>query len=215
MVKLVQMNELELVEASCTTGEAARRLQISVKTAQLWVEGGILHAWKTPGGHRRISLRSVESVLASRNKSVSTSAPATQPTALRGQLLVVEDDPLLFRLYEVTIPSWHLPVDVAYASDGFQALLRIGERMPQMLITDLRMPGMDGFRLIHALRADPRYRSMRIAVVSMLTASDIRAAGGLPEGVTVLAKPIPFDHLREIVAHQFANSAPPLVSFRS
>ena len=200
------MSEPKYLEASCTTGEAARRLQISVKTAQLWVESGTLHAWKTAGGHRRISMRSVESLLASRGNSAAVTAAAAGVPAERGHLLIVEDDPLLFRLYEVTIPTWHLPVDVSFAADGFQALLRIGERSPQMLITDLRMPGMDGFKLIHALRADPRYRSMRIVVVSMLTASDIRAAGGLPEGVTVLAKPIPFEHLREIVAHHFADA---------
>jgi hypothetical protein len=44
-------------------------------------------------------------------------------------------------------------------------------------------------------------------VVSMLTASDIRAAGGLPDGVTVLPKPIPFEDLREIIAHQFHKDA--------
>jgi excisionase family DNA binding protein len=197
------MSDSELVEPSCTTGEAARRLEISVKTAQLWVEEGILHAWKTPGGHRRISVRSIESVLAGRHKGVPVTRVLSELNRPRGHLLVVEDDPLLHRLYEVTVPSWQLPVDLALATDGFQALLRIGERRPDMLITDLRMPGMDGFRLIQALRAEHRYRSIQIVTVSMLSASDIRAAGGLPEGVTVLAKPVPFEHLREVVAHQF------------
>ncbi len=204
------MNDSELVEPSCTTGEAARRLEISVKTAQIWAEDGILHAWKTPGGHRRISIRSIESVLAGRHKGTPPAAWPPELTPRRGHLLVVEDDSLLFRLYEITVPSWQLPVDLALAADGFQALLRIGERRPDMLITDLRMPGMDGFRLIQALRADPRYRSIRIVVVSMLTASDIRAAGGLPEGVTLMSKPVPFEHLREIVAHQFRAIAAPV-----
>ena len=202
MAKLVAMNDSELAEPSCTTGEAARRLDISLKTAQLWAEDGILRAWRTPGGHRRIAVRSIDSILADRNKGVAPGARPAESTP-RGHLLVVEDDSLLFRLYEVTVPTWRLPVDLALAADGFQALLRIGERKPDMLLTDLRMPGMDGFRLIQALRADPRYHSIRIVVVSMLTASDIRAAGGLPEGVTVVSKPVPFEHLREIVAHQF------------
>ncbi|WP_434089560.1 MerR family transcriptional regulator [Neopusillimonas aromaticivorans] len=39
-----------------STREAADRLGVSVRTVQLWVESGVLDAWKTPGGHRRIPL---------------------------------------------------------------------------------------------------------------------------------------------------------------
>lgn len=44
----------------CTTAEAARHLGVSIRTVQLWVDGGALEAWKTVGGHRRISLESLE-----------------------------------------------------------------------------------------------------------------------------------------------------------
>jgi excisionase family DNA binding protein len=44
----------------CTTVEVARRLGMAVRSVQLMVDRGELEAWKTPGGHRRISLRSVE-----------------------------------------------------------------------------------------------------------------------------------------------------------
>eukprot|EP01036_Dinobryon_divergens_P016193 gene16192-21946_t len=39
----------------CTTREAASRLGISIGTVQLWVEKGLLSAWKTEGGHRRVT----------------------------------------------------------------------------------------------------------------------------------------------------------------
>lgn len=44
----------------CTTAEAARSLGVSIRTIQLWVDSGVLTAWKTVGGHRRILLDSVE-----------------------------------------------------------------------------------------------------------------------------------------------------------
>ncbi len=47
----------------CTTQEAAKLLSVSLRTAQLWVESGLLEAWKTEGGHRRISRQSIESLL--------------------------------------------------------------------------------------------------------------------------------------------------------
>ena len=45
--------------AYCTTREAAELLGVSLTTAQLWVESGLLEAWKTEGGHRRIHRTSV------------------------------------------------------------------------------------------------------------------------------------------------------------
>ena len=47
-------------EFYCTTAEAARSLGVSIRTIQIWVDGGVLTAWKTVGGHRRILLDSVE-----------------------------------------------------------------------------------------------------------------------------------------------------------
>lgn len=46
----------------CSTREAAEMLGVSLRTIQLWVDSGVLEAWKTAGGHRRVSLDSVERV---------------------------------------------------------------------------------------------------------------------------------------------------------
>lgn len=51
----------------CTTREAAKMLGMSVRTAQIWVENGTLLAWKTGGGHRRISIESVQRVINGRS----------------------------------------------------------------------------------------------------------------------------------------------------
>jgi len=208
--------------AYCTTREAARLLEVSVKTAQLWVESGALRAWKTPGGHRRISRASVEQLLATRTASSRLAAGALGAAGERGEMggarfagavprlrvLIVEDDARLAHLYEITFASWGLPIDVGFAANGFAALLEIGKCKPHVLITDLRMPGMDGFRLISALCEEPYFRDVRIVAVSALTASDIRAAGGLPKDVTRLAKPIPFNTLRELIEDELAGAAP-------
>lgn len=50
------------------TREAAKLLDVAVSTVQQWTNNGLLNAWKTVGGHRRISCTSVESVLDQKNK---------------------------------------------------------------------------------------------------------------------------------------------------
>jgi excisionase family DNA binding protein len=49
-----------------TTREAARMLGIAVSTAQQWIENGVIPAWKTPGGHRRVRLSDVNALLRER-----------------------------------------------------------------------------------------------------------------------------------------------------
>ncbi len=190
-------------EAFCTSREAAKFLDVSVKTAQLWAESGVLQAWKTPGGHRRITVKSVQELLSQRRRAIHPSMPVKPPNA--PTLLIIEDDCRARRLYEMTVTHWGLPVQLSMASDGFEALLRIGERRPDILVTDLSMPGMDGRRLIAALRGDDRYQSTQIVVISGLTAAQIRAAGGLPGDVTVLSKPIPFNDLRKVIENHLLN----------
>ncbi len=97
-----------------TTHQAAKLLAVSLKTVQLWVESGVLQAWKTPGGHRRIPEGSVQRMLDQRRDSVESSAPQTR------RLLVVDDDVRTRRLYQLTIEHWGLPLDLTLASNGFE-----------------------------------------------------------------------------------------------
>ena len=59
-----------------TTREAARLLGIAVSTAQQWIENGLLPAWKTPGGHRRVRLSAVSALLRER-AGLAPLAPAS------------------------------------------------------------------------------------------------------------------------------------------
>ncbi len=195
--------------AFCSTRQAAELIGVSHRTIQLWVENGALQAWKTAGGHRRISMGSIQKVVALRHAAV---APPQRPAAApkhagdRPRILVVDDDATLLRLYELEISTWDLGVDIVKAGNGFEALIRIGERKPDVLISDLSMPGMDGFRMIRTLRADPAYAAMAIIVVSGLDRGTVHAMG-LPDEVPFFAKPAPFAALRGAVESALAIPA--------
>ncbi len=185
-------------EEAITTREAAKLLDISLRTAQLWVESGVLKAWKTAGGHRRILKSSVDQLLSQRVEATSTKA--TPSGEHEYKILVVEDDPALLRLYELTISGWQPPAKVFAVSNGWEAMLVIGRDQPDLLITDLKLPGMDGFRMVRMLKADPKVTpKMDVIVVTGLDRSDIEAFGGLPEGVPVLQKPLSFTALEKLV----------------
>lgn len=175
---------------ACSTRAAALQLGVSLRTVQLWVDSGILQAWKTPGGHRRVTTESVQHLLQQDGKRVYRGG---------GQgfvVLLVEDDPDLLRFYELTINSWGLPLKLVTADNGFEGLMRIGELRPDLVITDLDMPGMNGFDMIRTLRANPISRGIEIIVVTALKQGDISAQGGLPEDIAVFFKPVSFTQLQ-------------------
>lgn len=181
----------------CSTKEAASLLGVSHRTVQLWVESGVLQAWKTAGGHRRILFTSVHRLVAQRNQAVAGGQPApVAPVVPVGRRIVMaDDDATLLRLYELELSGWGLDAELIKARDGFDALIRIGEAQPDLLISDLNMPGMDGFRMVRTLRADPRYGKMAIIVISGLDRATI-ASMGLPDDIPVFSKPVRFPELR-------------------
>ena len=194
---MVQLKRIPM--AFCTTREAAELLNVSLRTAQLWVEKGLLEAWKTSGGHRRISRQSIERLLAD-----TSTLPAEAPPVIAApvpvvnaalQILVVEDDLSLRRLYKIKIAHWAMQTNVSTADDGYEALIRIGHAMPDLMIADLKMDGMDGFRMLNAICSMPSLSGMAIIVVSGLDPQEIADRGGVPDGIPVLPKPIPFDQL--------------------
>ena len=192
----------------CSTKEAASLLGVSHRTVQLWVESGVLQAWKTAGGHRRILLTSVHRLVAQRNHAVTgghpTPAPNVRPAPAGRRIVMADDDATLLRLYELEISGWGLAAQLIKARDGFDALIRIGEARPDLLISDLNMPGMDGFRMVRTLRADPRYSSMAIIVISGLDRATITSMG-LPDDIPVFSKPVRFPELRDRIEHIFSD----------
>ena len=198
---------VEVQRAFCTTRKAAEMLGVSLRTAQLWCESGVLEAWKTEGGHRRISLESVKRLLADPEVISQADMPPPLPSGAERPLsiLVVEDEATLCLVYELTMSRWPMRPRVMTAYDGYEALVRVGLNRPDLLVTDLRMPGMNGFQMLKTLRRLHELSDMKIVVVSGLSPDEIDDGGGIPEGIQILPKPIPFDRLQEI-AERVAES---------
>ena len=194
------MQRTETPGAFLTTREAAQALGISLRTAQLWVENGRLEAWKTEGGHRRITPGSVQRLLRGNLQAVAPEKPEAQPPSTeRITVLIVEDDKILLKLYKIMFASWKMPVDVITAENGIDGLIRIGKDSPDLMITDLDMPGMDGIQLIRNLVTSSLREGLEIVAVSGLDATEIAARGGLPPEIAAFSKPVPFAQLKSIV----------------
>jgi excisionase family DNA binding protein len=178
-----------------TSRQAAELLGVALSTVQLWTENGVLSAWKTGGGHRRIARRSVEEVLRQqRAAAAGTGAGDRMPV-----IVVVEDQPELRKLYELQFEARELPFRTVVAGNGFEGLVQIGRWRPDIVITDLLMPGMDGFQMIRALKGMSGMKDVMTIVVSALSRGEIDARGGLADDLRLFHKPLDFDDLERVI----------------
>ncbi|MEN9887968.1 MAG: Gliding motility regulatory protein [Pseudomonadota bacterium] len=179
-------NATDAPEDYCGTTYAAKLLGLSVGTIQTLVEKNELQAWKTQGGHRRISMPSIREYQRRHNMLIHPLL-ARDP---RLKVLLVEDDTVTREMLKDFCSRSAMPVDCTAMASGLEALIDIASIRPDVLIADLNMPGIDGFELLRTLRNNPMFSKMTCMVISALSAEDIESRGGLPEGTIFMAKPV-------------------------
>lgn len=186
----------QVSEEYCGTTYAARVLGLSVATVQALVESGELQAWKTSGGHRRISLRSLASFM--RQQGVEPQPTAVQERRLR--VLAVDDDEAMREVYRGHFEAWDLPLDFTIMGSAMEALIDISSINPDVLVADLRMPSVDGFEMIRKLSASASHHGMAIVAVTGLSLAEIAERGGLPASVVCRFKPLDMSWLQGFLA---------------
>jgi two-component system alkaline phosphatase synthesis response regulator PhoP len=81
------------------------------------------------------------------------------------RILVADDDPIVLRFLEALLSD--AGYEVCTAGDGEEALQKIREEKPDMVILDLVMPYRDGFDICRTVRQSPSTRTLPIIVLSM------------------------------------------------
>ena len=141
--------------------------------------------------------QSVDALLAERARQFgAVTKKSTATDALK--VVVVEDDQDLLRLIELSLSDLPRPTEVRSAKDGFAGLVLIGQFLPDLVIADLNMPGMDGFRMIQSLIGS-EFAPTKIIVSTALSPADIELKGGLPDSIEILQKPYSLELLEEKV----------------
>lgn len=172
---------------SYTTLEVARRLGLAVRSVQLMVDRGELDAWKTPGGHRRISPASVERWLASRPNGQAGRMPSARGTPTR--VLLIEDSIHYQNLVRLLLRQHFPEVELHVAGEGIAGLAMAGQLQPQVLIVDILLPGIDGAALITSLRSHPQFSGTRVIVITSLDEAQREPYAFALDDLPVIHKP--------------------------
>ena len=156
---------------SISTLEAAKRLGVTVPTIQRWLDQGALRGWKTPGGHRRIALSSVQAYIEKRMDPLADFAREAP------DILIIEDDPVYLELLRETLLEMLPQASIRSASDGFEGLAEVATRLPSCVITDLlwRWTSRCGVRRNRACKAIFAFRTTSLNCCRRWAGGPVRA----------------------------------------
>lgn len=176
----------------CSTREASEMLGVTQRTVQLWTESGVLNAWKSPGGHRKITRVSINKILQDRATAIQIDDVSPNQEFC---ILYVEDDEAQKTLFSNFIARSKHKTSLQLAANGFEGLIALGTSKPDLLITDLKMPGMDGFEMINHLQKNEAFGHLKIIVFTSMSEQEITEHGGLPANIQVITKPVQLNQI--------------------
>lgn len=183
-------------EELLTTGAIARYCEVSTNAVKKWIRRSDLPAFRTPGGHFRVSREAFRRFLQRHGMPISEGFFA--PRAPR--VLIADDEPIVRELVRELVLSATLdPVVVETAEDGYDALLKVGDFKPDLLILDLKMPRMDGFEACRSIRSNPHTAHIRIVAMTGFSGAGNRERILAAGAHSCFDKPLPLAPFLETV----------------
>lgn len=177
-----------------STFAIAEMLHVDPGSVANWIDQGLLKAHRTPGGHRRVVIDHLIEFLREHKMPVP---PELGSTPIR--ILVVDDEEAVAKLIARAIRTQYPDYEVVEANDGFRAGATIATLRPDVVILDLRMPGMDGYEVCRMIKSQEATRHAEVIAMTAYPSSEsekrIKECGAR----VCLAKPLDLDQLMKEV----------------
>jgi len=144
-----------------TTFQISKICEVNPTTVQNWIKEDKLRAFVTPGGHRRVRPADLVAFMKQYGMPIPDDLAKRAPLAL-----IVDDDVDIQDLLAAALKGERENLEILLARDGIAALLLIGERKPDLVVLDIRMPGMDGYEVCRKLRSSDGTRAIKIVAIT-------------------------------------------------
>jgi excisionase family DNA binding protein len=146
-----------------TTHQVSKFCAVYPTTVINWIKEGLLPAYTTAGGHRRIKRDDLLKLMKKNNMPI----PEELATSDKNKVLVIDDDPKILKMMQTILAS-EKDFEVLTADSGFQAGLAVSIWMPDIILLDMLMPGIDGFEVCRRLKSDEKTKDIPIIAVTVL-----------------------------------------------
>lgn len=178
--------------AFLTSHAVASLIGVSPSTVLSWIDKGMLPAFRTPGGHRRIEPASLVAFLRVHRMPV--------PKTLLGQtkqLLLIDDDALFLRSVSRLLKQRFADLAVDVAEGAIEGLLKIGTHRPDAVLLDAMMPGMNGVEVCRRLRDNPATADIVVVALTGCPDETLFSAFADAGAVACLCKPLDIAELSQ------------------
>lgn len=149
-------------ESVLTTGDVARRCQVTTMTVLNWIKAGRLKAYKTPGGHYRIRMDDFNAFVTQHDMPSETAGSSSEEK----RILVVDDEPRVINAVLRILRNGFPEFEFAVAMDGYDAGFQVATFKPDLILLDIRMPGMDGVEVCRKIKTSPETTGIRILAMT-------------------------------------------------
>lgn len=185
-----------------TTGEAAKYCGVNFRTVIRWIEKGYIKAYKLPGrGDNRIPIPELVKFMESNSMPIpeelqsgpSGESELSADVTDKQKVLIIEDEELMAKSIARTLARAGYEIEHAY--NGIEAGIKLETYKPTIITLDLQMPGMSGFEVLEVIRANEKYKHIKVLVIS--AATKVKIAEVMNLGVDgVLEKPFKNEELK-------------------
>ena len=158
MAKFVKIGSEYLL----TSSEVGSLLQVNPSSVKKWVDDGLLVAFRTPGGHRRIRATDLVEFLVRHRMPI----PTELSDAGRKRVLLVDDNAVQLSALSRSLKRHADRLEVVTANNGIDALVMVGSFHPHFIVLDIFMPEIDGLEVCRRLKKRNETRDVQVVVVS-------------------------------------------------
>ena len=182
-----------------STTEAAKICQVTPGSVIRWINEGKLETSLTAGGHRRIPSESLLGLI----KKLRLPIPSELSEVENGtpKIMIIDDEVGMRQMLRWFLKENMPEVLVEEAENGLDAGWKALQFHPDLVLLDLFMPGMDGFRFCELIKGSPELKDTRILVMSGHQTEEVQEKIN-QLGVEVMYKPMDVDVLKRKILQE-------------
>ncbi|HPK03971.1 MAG TPA: response regulator [Candidatus Sumerlaeota bacterium] len=149
--------------------QIGKMLDVSRQAVNQWIDKGYIPSYRTPGGHRRVRREDFINFLNSRQipiPDILQRAIDQERRSAAPRIILVDDDAEFLAVLRQAIQEQLPEARIEAYESGYDALVAIGQGLPDLLVLDIKMPKIDGVEVCRRLKRNDATRRLPVMIVS-------------------------------------------------